>query len=134
MSKRPSRGSSRSYKVGKGRPPKEHQFKPGQSGNRDGRPKGSKNAASMAKAALGRKVVVTINGTKRKMSVQDVAYRRLADKAMTGDQKAFNYLLTLANNIDPADIDTTADSVTPEQDLEIIAEYFRRQQQTSGTK
>ena len=35
------------------------------------------------------------------MTVQDVSYRRLADKAMTGDQKAFNYLLTLANNVDP---------------------------------
>lgn len=30
-------------KVGKGKPPKEHQWKPGQSGNIGGRPKGSKN-------------------------------------------------------------------------------------------
>ena len=132
MRKRPSREYPRSYKVGKGRPPKEYQFKTGQSGNRNGRPKGAKNAATMAKAALGRKVVVTINGAKRKMSVQDVAYRRLADKAMTGDQTAFNYLLTLANNIDPADIDTAAESVTTEQDLDVIADYFRRKQQGGG--
>ena len=68
------------------------------------------------------------------MTVEEISYRRLADKAMAGDQKAFNYLLTLANNVDPADIDTTAENVTTEQDLEIIADYFRRHQQRSGTK
>jgi hypothetical protein len=127
MRKKPPRGL-RNYKVGKGRPPKEFQYKPGQSGYPKGRPKGSKNRATKAKAALSRKVVVTINGTKNTMTVQDVAYRRLADKAMAGDQKAFNYLLTLANNVDPADIDTTAESVTAEQDREIIADYIRRAQ------
>jgi Family of unknown function (DUF5681) len=128
------RGRRGDYKVGKGRPPDEYKFKPGQCGNPKGRPKGSKNAATLAKAALARKVVVTINGIKRKMTVQDVSYRRLADKAMTGDQKAFNYLLTLANNVDPADIDTRAETVTAEQDLEIIADYFRRHPQRSGAK
>jgi len=135
MTRKPlSRHPPRKYAVGKGRPPKETQFKPGQSGNPKGRPKGIKNAATMAKAALNRKVVVTINGAKRKMTVQDVSYRRLADKAMTGDQKTFNYLLTLDNNFDSAKNTTTTETVTAEQDLEIIADFFRRHQQRAGTK
>ncbi len=134
MRKPPLRRSQHNYEVGKGRPPEATRWKPGQSGNPKGRPNGSRNAATMAKAALGRKVVATVNGTKRKMTVAEISYRRLADKAMAGDQKAFNYLLTLANNVDPADIDTTAENVSTEQDLEIIADYFRRHHQRSGTK
>ena len=35
--------SDQEYKVGPGSPPKEYQFKPGQSGNPKGRPKGARN-------------------------------------------------------------------------------------------
>src|ERR1044071_2470477 len=120
MRKGLSRRKVGDYVVGKGRPPKATRWKPGQSGNPKGRPKGSKNAATMAKAALGRKVVATVNGVRRKLTVAEIAYRRLADKAMAGDQKAFNYLLTLANNIDPADIEAGASApATTEEDLEI---------------
>jgi hypothetical protein len=120
-----SRSRHRDYKVGKGRPPKEHRFKPGQSGNPKGRPKGSKNHATMAKAALGRKVVATVNGSRRSMTVVEIAYRRLADKAMAGDQKALNYLLTLADHVDPAEIGA-ASNITTEQDLQIINDFMRR--------
>ena len=34
---------SKDYEVGYGKPPKANQFPPGQSGNRNGRPKGSRN-------------------------------------------------------------------------------------------
>jgi hypothetical protein len=87
----------------------------------------------MAKAALGRKVTATINGVKRKMTVQDVSFRRLADKAMSGDQKAFNFLLTLANKFGPSDIGS-AHIVTAEQDLDIIADYVKRNPRRSGSK
>ena len=103
MRKNPSRPPVRNYEVGKGRTPKSTRWGPGQSGNPNGRPKGSKNAATMAKAALSRKVAATINGRKRQMTVAEIAYRRLGDKAMAGDQKAFGFLLTLANNIEPSD-------------------------------
>ena len=67
------------------------------------------------------------------MTVLDVAFRRLADKAMSGDQKALNYLLTLADNFDPADINS-AQTVTAERDFEIIADYFRRHRRRGGTR
>jgi hypothetical protein len=80
MSKRPPRHSLGNYTVGKGRPPTATRWKPGQSGNPKGRPKGTRNAATMAKAELARKVVVNLNGVKRKMSVAEIAFRRLGDR------------------------------------------------------
>lgn len=114
------------YAVGKGRPPLESRFKPGKSGNPKGRPKGSKNAQSLAKAELGRKVIVTMNGKKRTMTVAEIASRRLGDKAMTGDAKAFSFLITIADAIggaDPVNLDRVT---TPELDQAILADYFKR--------
>ena len=125
MSKRPPRHSLGNYTVGKGRPPTATRWKPGQSGNPKGRPKGTRNAATMAKAELARKVVVNLNGVKRKMSVAQIAFRRLGDKSTGGDIKAFNYLLTLQDNVAPADVDT-AGGTTSEQDKQIIENYYKR--------
>src|SRR5215467_10029470 len=125
MSKRPPRHSLGNYTVGKGRPPTATRWKPGQSGNPKGRPKGTRNAATMAKAELARKIVVNLNGVKRKMSVAQIAFRRLGDKSTGGDIKAFNYLLTLQDNVAPADVDT-ADGTTSEQDKQIIENYYKR--------
>jgi hypothetical protein len=134
MRKTPSRLPVRNYEVGKGRTPKATRWKPGQSGNPKGRPKGSKNAATMAKAALSRKVAATVNGRKSQMTVAEIAYRRLGDKAMAGDQKAFGFLMMLANNIEPSETGSTDSVTTPEQDLAIIADYFSRKVKKGGPK
>jgi len=123
MSKRIPSGK---YTVGKGRPPVATRFKPGNSGNLKGRPKGSKNAQSLAKAELGRKVVVTMNGRKRTMTVAEIASRRIGDKAMAGDAKAFSFLIAIADDSGTPD-ELFADRVTtPEQDQAILADYFKR--------
>jgi hypothetical protein len=118
--------SGRDYEVGKGRPPKASRWKPGQSGNPKGRPKGVKNAATQASAELGRTISVTVNGRKRRMTVEEVAFRRLGDKSMAGDQKAFGFLLVTANRLDPADLKPADDMPTNEQDLSIISDYVAR--------
>jgi hypothetical protein len=112
--------------VGKGRPPTATRFKPGQSGNRKGRPKGSKNAQSLAKTELNRKVVVTVNGRKRSMTVAEIASRRLGDKAMAGDAKAFSFLIAIAGVGHGGDEPLADRITTPEQDEAILADYFSR--------
>jgi|688.fasta_scaffold351124_2 hypothetical protein len=81
------------YHVGYAKPPKDHQFKKGQSGNPKGRPKGSKNLKTILAEELDREVTVTQNGVPRKISKMRLAARQQADKAAKGDSKAF---LTLA--------------------------------------
>ena len=51
--------SRREYEVGYKKPPQHTRFKPGQSGNRHGRPAGSKNLATIVREALDAKVVVS---------------------------------------------------------------------------
>ncbi|MEQ8289313.1 MAG: DUF5681 domain-containing protein [Gammaproteobacteria bacterium] len=48
MTKKSDDGNGGNYEVGYKKPPKHTQFKKGQSGNRKGRPKGSKNAKQLA--------------------------------------------------------------------------------------
>lgn len=122
---------SGSYRVGRGRPPEAHRFRPGQSGNPNGRPKGARNAASLAKAELGRKITVTVNGRKRRMSVAELSTRRLGDKAAGGDQKALGFLFMLANNVDASEAKASS-FTTPEQDLSIIYDFFKRHKFEDG--
>ena len=50
--------SKSDYEVGYKKPPKDTQFKPGQSGNPLGRPKGTKNLKTDLMEELGQKIVV----------------------------------------------------------------------------
>ncbi len=76
--------SKRDYEVGYGKPPKKHQFKPGQSGNPKGRPKGRKNMATLIQNVLDRKVVVKQNGRERKISFSEAFIEAFAQKAING--------------------------------------------------
>jgi hypothetical protein len=80
----------------------------------------------LAKAELSRKVVVTVNGRKKSMTVAEIASRRLGDKAMTGDAKAFSFLIAIAG-VGSGPAEALADRLTtPEQDQAILADYFKR--------
>lgn len=76
--------SNKEYPVGYGKPPKEHQFKKGQSGNPNGRPKGSKNLDTVFMNALWDPVSVTEGNRTRSMSTAEALVKRLLHKAMNG--------------------------------------------------
>jgi hypothetical protein len=77
--------------VGYRRPPVNHQFKPGQSGNPKGRPKGSKNFVTTFAEVLSRPIKVRDrnNGKTRTVSKLEVMIEGITNKAMAGDPKAF---------------------------------------------
>jgi Family of unknown function (DUF5681) len=76
------------YEVGYARPPIDSRFKPGQSGNRKGRPKGRKNMLSILDAVLKEPVLIRKGNVVRKVSTAEAIMRALAVKAMKGDAKA----------------------------------------------
>jgi hypothetical protein len=108
------------YAVGYGRPPTSSQFQPGLSGNPNGRPKGARNASSMARDALDRAINVKVKGIWRKMTVRKAAYLRLAERAVAGDAKAFDYLLSLESEQHPSGPDHSVNQPLSAKDLELL--------------
>jgi hypothetical protein len=93
----PNRGRSKTprYAVGYSRPPKATQFKPGQSGNPKGRPKGPRSIGAILGEVIGQKIAVAEGGKTRRLPVLEVMLRRVVNDAMRGDPKAVKLLLSL---------------------------------------
>ncbi len=68
--------------VGYKRPPRHAQFKPGQSGNPQGRPKGNVSLADMIVKHLRRPVRVTVEGSARKIPMIEAIILALMSEAM----------------------------------------------------
>lgn len=81
--------------VGYGRPPRHSQFKAGQSGNPKGRPRGKRNMSSLLGDVLAQPVTVTANGKRKRVSSETAMLLRLREKALGGDIRALNMLLSL---------------------------------------
>lgn len=89
-------------KVGYKSPPTEHQFQPGQpSANPKGRPRKNKAYQQAVLEQLNRKLTITVNGRRRKVSVTDVALQQLGNMAAAGDFKAIREINRLYQQIAP---------------------------------
>ena len=92
MPKKPMRRKN-DYEVGKGRPPLHTRFKPGQSGNPRGRPKGIKNSKVLLANALNRKIPINEGGRRRTVSVLEAILMRFVSMGLKGDLKVIMALL-----------------------------------------
>ena len=109
------------YEIGYGKPPEETRFRKGQSGNSKGRPKGTRNFKTDLREALAKPVTVREAGRADTISSQRAALLQLRNKALTGDVRALDQLLALAERYDLEDsADETEQtlSVTDQQILE----------------
>ncbi|MGN6357712.1 MAG: DUF5681 domain-containing protein [Novosphingobium sp.] len=80
---------------GFGKPPRHSQFKPGQSGNPRGRPKGARGVKTDLAAELNATWTTSVNGQPIKGTKQRLMFRTLTARAATGDVKAAAVLLPL---------------------------------------
>ena len=74
--------------VGYKKPPTHSQFKPGQSGNRKGRPKGAFTAKGLFRKVMNEKLTVTDKGRSIKLPSAELVFIALRNKALKGDLKA----------------------------------------------
>lgn len=86
--------------VGYRNPPRHSRFKQGQSGNPNGRPKGSKNIATIVREVLAEEISVGQRGIETKLPKREVIVRKQVEKALRGDQRAAEYVLKLDMDID----------------------------------
>jgi hypothetical protein len=95
--------SDQGYKVGPGRPPKEHQFKPGQSGNPKGAKRKPKSIAPDLKLALERalnKPIKLKQGEKERLVTMAVAgIEQLVAQYVKGDHRARRDLFAYADKL-----------------------------------
>ena len=83
-------------KVGYGNPPELTRFKPGQSGNPKGRPKGSLNIATVLERELREKVIINENGRRKIITKLEASVKQLVNKSAAGELRALQQLASLA--------------------------------------
>jgi hypothetical protein len=114
--------------VGYGKPPRHSRFKPGQSGNPKGRPKGSSNFKTVLRKTLTSKVRVTKDGQSRTHSTQEAMLLRTVQMGFNGNFQAANRILQLAAALSEEDESAPAkaqDELAP-GDAEILELFKQR--------
>jgi hypothetical protein len=116
-----------SDKVGYAKPPRAHQFKPGRSGNPRGRPKGSKNEATILRDLLNRKIAMREGGRARKITILEAILLRFAEDALRGNTKTATFLFNRYAGTEAGE--TQPDNDISEDDREVL-DAFAQQLET----
>jgi hypothetical protein len=109
--------------LGYGRPPQAHQFKPGQSGNPRGRPKGAKNEATILRDLLNRKIDIREGGRARKITILEAILLRFTEDALKGNTKSAAFLFNRYAGIQ-ADESQSDDDIN-EDDRKVLDAFVR---------
>ena len=114
-----------SYDVGYGKPPAETRFQKGQSGNPHGRPRGSKNLATIVRQAANERVTIVVKGKQHSITKLEAAAKQLANKAAQGDLKAMQMLLPQLAALD-ASVVAQPLEVIADDDKAVMASLMKR--------
>jgi hypothetical protein len=125
----PAAETTADYEVGYGKPPRHAGFHKGRSGNPKGRPKGSKNLATLLTEALDEKVQVTEDGKRRRVTKRELVIKQLVNKSASADLRAIKQLTDIVERAERRAGDSQAAPPTQAftaADEEVIAELRKR--------
>jgi hypothetical protein len=88
--------SDRGYLIGRGKPPVASRFKPGESGNPKGRPKGSKNFRTLIRRAMTAPISIQEGSRTRRVSKLEAVVLRQVQSALKGDDRAAMAVIKMA--------------------------------------
>jgi replication-associated recombination protein RarA len=115
------------YEIGYRRPPASGRFKPGKSGNPQGRPKGSRNFLTLLEQELNKTISVTENGRKRKLTRLQAIVKRMVNSALAGDQRALLNLLEIMKRTGRFDA-PAAEALLPDNYEELLEAFIQQRQ------
>ncbi len=81
--------------IGYKRPPRKHQFQPGRSGNPKGRPKGAKGLRQILQGEFSQRMQIMEGDKPLKVSKLQLIVKRELEKAMAGNQRAIEHVISL---------------------------------------
>jgi hypothetical protein len=114
------------YEVGYGKPPKNGQFSKGKSGNPKGRPKGSKNLATVVTRECRQHVRVNGPGGTHLMTKLEAAAMQLANKAAQGDIRSQREFFSLVRTSEEAVNSGVSPLTAHEMDQKVMQDILRR--------
>lgn len=115
--------TSAPYRVGRGKPPKEHQFQPGRSGNPGGRKKGTRNLGAIFSELGQTEIEVIENGRRRRVEINEALCLSLVKVGLDGNTRAISTFFHLHSKLVP---DRQCPREAPsEQDERILRQAFR---------
>jgi len=107
------------YEVGYKRPPKETRFRKGNNANPRGRPRGSKNLATLLEEALNTQVETVEDGTRRRRTKRDVVIAQLVDQSANADLRATKLLLDMLHKLERAPASAGAETTSSNTEVDI---------------
>jgi hypothetical protein len=119
-----------SYEVGYKKPPGGTRFTKGQSGNPKGRPKGAKNLANLLFKIGRERVRVQVNGRPRTITKLEAILLQLANKAISGEDRAAREILHLHSLYEGAEQSGSQEVDLHERDQTVMQSILKRIQQS----
>jgi len=111
-------------------------FPPGQSGNRNGRPKKPKTVSEAIITAMNKTVAANENGRKRRIRKLDATATQIANKGASGDLRAGKMLLDMAAQAEARESGQAAPETLTISDQEILDDFlgqYRKHLEEEGT-
>ena len=123
------------YEVGYGKPPKATQFKPGQSGNRKGRPKGARSVMTCFEELAVKKFITQENGQQKKLIPVEISLLKLLSKVAKEDVRAIGLFLEYAERFDQIKaVQHQAIEALNSDDKAILDDFFKEGSQYARKK